>query len=75
MPKFLKRLVEGWAPEGMIVSFKLETDPSLLVVKAQQALERYSHHLVIGNLLSTRKWTLTWLYSGTGVCRREEVMW
>ncbi|KAI9678486.1 MAG: hypothetical protein M1829_002084 [Trizodia sp. TS-e1964] len=56
VPKFLKRLVDGWAPEGMIVSFKLETDPSILVSKARYALNRYSHHLVIGNLLSTRKW-------------------
>ena len=61
VPKFLKRLVDGWAPEGMIVSFKLETDPSLLVAKAQQALERYSHHLVIGNLLSTRKWEVVFV--------------
>ena len=56
VPKFLRNLVDGWAPEGMIVSFKLETDPSLLVSKAQKALGRYSHHLVIGNLLSTRKY-------------------
>ena len=55
VPKFLKNLVDGWAPEGMIISFKLETDPSLLVSKAQQSLDKYSHHLVIGNLLSTRK--------------------
>nr|GFD60696.1 hypothetical protein [Tanacetum cinerariifolium] len=27
VPKFLKQLVDGWAPEAMIVSFKLETDP------------------------------------------------
>ena len=56
VPKFLDRLVDAWAPKGMIVSFKLETDPSLLLRKAQMALQRYSHHLVIGNLLSTRKW-------------------
>ena len=55
VPKFLKNLVDGWAPEGMIVSFKLETDASLLTLKAQQSLDKYSHHLVIGNLLSTRK--------------------
>lgn len=64
VPKFLKRLVDGWAPEGMIVSFKLETDPALLVFKAQQALERYSHHLVIGNLLSTRKWEVVFIAPG-----------
>lgn len=51
VPKFLKNLVEGWSPEGMIVSFKLETDPSILVHKARYSLDRYQHHLVIGNLL------------------------
>lgn len=61
VPKFLKSLVEGWAPEGMIVSFKLETDPSILVSKAQSSLKRYSHHLVIGNLLSTRKWEVVFI--------------
>ncbi len=61
VPKFLKRLVDGWAPEGMIVSFKLETDPSILVSKAQMALQRYSHHLVIGNLLTTRKWEVVFI--------------
>lgn len=62
VPKFLHRLVDGWAPEGsMVVSFKLETDPSLLVYKARTALQRYSHHLVIGNLLSTRKWEVVFI--------------
>ncbi|KAI4132504.1 MAG: hypothetical protein LQ347_002558 [Umbilicaria vellea] len=69
VPKFLKQLVDGWAPEGMIVSFKLETDPSILITKAQMALERYSHHLVIGNLLSTRKWEVVF------VARNEEEHW
>ncbi|KAJ5464260.1 DNA/pantothenate metabolism flavoproteinC-terminal [Penicillium sp. IBT 31633x] len=62
VPKFLHRLVDGWAPEGsMVVSFKLETDPSLLVYKARTALQRYAHHLVIGNLLSTRKWEVVFI--------------
>lgn len=61
VPKFLKNLVQGWAPQGMIISFKLETDPSLLVSKSQSALRRYSHHLVIGNLLSTRKWEVVFV--------------
>ncbi len=64
VPKFLKSLVDGWAPNGMIVSFKLETDSSILVLKAQQALEKYSHHLVIGNLLSTRKWEVVFVAPG-----------
>lgn len=62
VPKFLHRLVDGWAPDGsMVVSFKLETDPTLLVYKARTALQRYSHHLVIGNLLSTRKWEVVFI--------------
>lgn len=64
VPKFLKKLVDTWAPEGMIVSFKLETDPSLLISKGQKALHRYSHHLVIGNLLSTRKWEVVLVAPG-----------
>ncbi|KAF1974333.1 DFP-domain-containing protein [Bimuria novae-zelandiae CBS 107.79] len=61
VPKFLKQLVDGWAPDGIIVSFKLETDPSILVKKAKYALEKYSHHLVIGNLLNTRKWEVVFV--------------
>jgi len=64
VPKFLKNLVDGWAPEGMIVSFKLETDPEILVHKAKYSLERYQHHLVIGNLLSTRKWEVVFVSPG-----------
>lgn len=55
VPKFLRRLVDSWAPGAMITSFKLETDHELLLKKAHQALERYHHQLVIGNLLQTRK--------------------
>lgn len=55
VPKFLRRLVDSWAPQAMIVSFKLETDPDLLLKKAHDALKRYQHQLVIGNLLQTRK--------------------
>ncbi|PGH13279.1 hypothetical protein AJ80_06389 [Polytolypa hystricis UAMH7299] len=62
VPKFLHSLVDGWAPQGsMVVSFKLETDPSLLISKSEQALKRYSHHLVIGNLLTTRKFEVVFV--------------
>jgi phosphopantothenate-cysteine ligase len=64
VPKFLKNLVDGWAPEGMIVSFKLETDPAILVTKARYSLDRYQHHLVIGNLLTTRKWEVVFVARG-----------
>ncbi|MCJ1332203.1 hypothetical protein MMC10_008895 [Thelotrema lepadinum] len=64
VPKFLKRLVDGWAPHAMIISFKLETDPSLLIAKAKAALDRYSHHLVIGNLLATRSYEVVLVTKG-----------
>lgn len=64
VPKFLKSLVDGWAPEGMIASYKLETDPSILVHKARTSLSRYQHHLVIGNLLATRKWEVVFVSPG-----------
>lgn len=67
VPKFLKALVDGWAPHAIIVSFKLETDPSILVQKAQYALKKYQHHLVIGNLLNTRKWEVVFVSAEEGV--------
>ncbi|RMZ87990.1 hypothetical protein DV736_g4779, partial [Chaetothyriales sp. CBS 134916] len=67
VPKFLNTLVSSWAPKGsMIVSFKLETDPNLLVGKAAQALDKYGHDLVIGNLLTTRKWEVVFITRNGG---------
>jgi phosphopantothenate-cysteine ligase len=40
---------------------QLETDPNILLYKCRQALERYRHHLVIGNLLSTRKFEVVFV--------------
>ena len=65
VPKFLTTLIKQWAPSGsMVVSFKLETDPNLLVSKAEQALDKYGHDLVIGNLLTTRKWEVVFVIKG-----------
>ncbi|EME39053.1 hypothetical protein DOTSEDRAFT_66993 [Dothistroma septosporum NZE10] len=66
VPKFLKLLVDGWAPRAMIISFKLETDPNLLAQKATGALKKYSHHLVIGNLLNTRKYEVLFVSASGG---------
>ncbi|CAK3782853.1 Phosphopantothenate--cysteine ligase CAB2 [Lecanosticta acicola] len=66
VPKFLKSLVDSWAPRSMIISFKLETDPNLLATKARSALEKYAHHLVIGNLLNTRKYEVLFVSAGGG---------
>ncbi|KAK3820785.1 MAG: DNA/pantothenate metabolism flavoprotein [Linnemannia elongata] len=55
VPKILKPLVNDWTPKAFIVSFKLETEEALLPIKSRQALKRYGHQIVIGNILTTRK--------------------
>ncbi|GAB1609413.1 phosphopantothenate--cysteine ligase-like [Argonauta hians] len=55
VPKLLEPLVKDWSPDGFIISFKLETDRTLLISKSKAALEKYQHQLVIANLLETRK--------------------
>jgi phosphopantothenate-cysteine ligase len=66
VPKFLKQLVDAWAPRSMIVSFKLETDEALLAEKSHYALKKYAHHLVIGNLLNTRKYEVLFVSAAGG---------
>ncbi|XP_018366694.1 PREDICTED: phosphopantothenate--cysteine ligase [Trachymyrmex cornetzi] len=55
VPKILAPLVSLWVPKAFVVSFKLETDESLLISKARTALNKYHHNLVIANMLQTRK--------------------
>lgn len=61
VPKVLKPMVQRWAPEGYIVSFKLETDEDLLIPKARAALERYGHQVVVGNELNRRKYEVVFV--------------
>ncbi|PVD35953.1 hypothetical protein C0Q70_02922 [Pomacea canaliculata] len=55
VPKMLKPLVKDWVPDAYVISFKLETDKSILIGKAKKALEQYEHKLVVANVLDTRK--------------------
>lgn len=55
VPKILKPLVSSWVTKGYVVSFKLETDESLLIPKSRDALAKYDHNLVIANMLETRR--------------------
>ncbi|XP_076655865.1 phosphopantothenoylcysteine synthetase [Halictus rubicundus] len=59
VPKLLAPLVCLWVPDAYVVSFKLETDESLLISKARNALNKYKHNLVIANMLQTRKQEVT----------------
>ncbi|XP_075762844.1 phosphopantothenate--cysteine ligase isoform X1 [Pelodiscus sinensis] len=55
VPKMLSPLVKEWAPEAFVISFKLETDPSILIDKSRKALEKYRHQVVIANVLDSRR--------------------
>ncbi|XP_064534797.1 phosphopantothenate--cysteine ligase isoform X1 [Pseudopipra pipra] len=55
VPKMLSPLVRDWAPEAFVISFKLETDPQLLIDKSRQALEKYRHQVVVANVLESRR--------------------
>jgi len=59
VPKMLGPLCSDWAPQAFVVSFKLETDQSLLASKVFASLHRYGHQLVIGNMLQSYKDTIT----------------
>ena len=53
-PKMLYLVAHEWAPEAYIVSFKLETDTSILLKKASSAITRYNVDCVVANILMTR---------------------
>jgi len=55
VPKLIKELVTDWANDAFVVSFKLETDEKLLTKKSHSALKTYGHHIVVANILSSRK--------------------
>uniref|UniRef100_A0A0A9XQ10 Phosphopantothenate--cysteine ligase n=1 Tax=Lygus hesperus TaxID=30085 RepID=A0A0A9XQ10_LYGHE len=55
VPKILAPLVSKWVPQALTISFKLETDPKILLKKCHDALNKYKHRIVIGNLLATRR--------------------
>lgn len=55
VPKILSPLVKDWAPRAFVISFKLETDASILLDRARNALDTYSHQAVVANVLDTRR--------------------
>lgn len=46
VPKLLAPLVSLWVPHAFVVSFKLETDESILIVKARDSLNKYKHKVI-----------------------------
>ena len=56
----------------------METDPELLIPKSKKALETYGHQVVIGNILSTRKQRVVFVFPGdqeiTEICLTDDEM-
>jgi hypothetical protein len=59
-------LTHSWAPRAMVISFKLETDQSILIDKAAGALANYAVHAVVANILHTRKDVVYVVQGGAG---------
>jgi phosphopantothenate-cysteine ligase len=55
VPKKLGDLKSRWAPKAFVVSFKLETDPDLVVRKAKSSIDKYHMDVVIANNLASRR--------------------
>ncbi|KAM9361596.1 phosphopantothenate--cysteine ligase [Symphorus nematophorus] len=55
VPKILSPLVKDWAPQAFVISFKLETDATILLDKAHRALDTYRHQAVVANVLDSRR--------------------
>ncbi|KAG9352941.1 hypothetical protein JZ751_017517 [Albula glossodonta] len=55
VPKMLSPLVKDWAPQAFVISFKLETDATILLERARRALDTYRHQAVVANVLDTRR--------------------
>jgi phosphopantothenate-cysteine ligase len=53
-PKILKWIRSDWAPDAFLVSFKLETNDSILFSKAAGAVQKYGVHAVVANTLDAR---------------------
>lgn len=54
VPKMLGKLRHELAPRAFFVSFKLETDWTLLRKKSKQSIEKYGMHVVVANELHSR---------------------
>lgn len=67
VPKIIKQMKDTWCPESFVVTFKLETDRTLLDSKAKLHLSKshYGVQCVVGNILGEHQDKVT-LYSEDG---------
>jgi phosphopantothenate-cysteine ligase len=74
VPKLITNLRHEWCPNAFIITFKLETDQNLLFDKCKQALEKYQHQLVIGNILETRAKHVIFVQPSTNSYSMQDVL-
>jgi len=55
VPKVIPLLKKKWFQKGMLITFKLETDVTILTKKINIHLENYNVDLVIGNILGNQR--------------------
>jgi len=74
VPKMLFILRKNSAPSAFCVSFKLETDPNILLQKAEMALKKYGMNVVVANELANYKDVVVMVTSSgrTTVSRRSK---
>lgn len=72
VPKTLGIIRHDLAPDSFCVSFKLETDHSILMQKAQQSIVKYNMHCVVANELHTRYKSVTLVARGKLMDVKEE---
>ena len=58
-PKMLTSVCNTWCPDAMVVSFKLETNPNILLAKAASAIKKYGVDVVCANVLGTHRQVVT----------------
>eukprot|EP00041_Stephanoeca_diplocostata_P007736 m.111755 g.111755 ORF g.111755 m.111755 type:complete len:305 (+) comp17010_c0_seq3:97-1011(+) len=63
VPKILSLVTKEWCRRAFTVTFKLETDASILASKARYALDQYKHSVVVANELQTRTSVVTLFYA------------
>eukprot|EP00301_Raphidiophrys_heterophryoidea_P003832 c11714_g1_i2.p3 GENE.c11714_g1_i2~~c11714_g1_i2.p3 ORF type:complete len:139 (+),score=42.55 c11714_g1_i2:849-1265(+) len=59
VPKVLSLLTKTWAPNALVISFKLETNQNILIAKAAQALIKYGVDCVVANVLGQHQQRVT----------------
>lgn len=55
VPKMIRHIRTDCCPDAFVVTFKLETEETLVLPKAEESLRKHGHQLVVANCLASRK--------------------